>query len=98
MDDSTPPPSAYLLRPLVTVEILVLGVMLAGFRQLLWLRLGIDMAVGASFLRGLRVFRLAIRGCGANQKTAQQYDSGQCDFPMEHDASTHEVAITAPST
>src|SRR6476660_4094047 len=97
MDDSTPPPSMYLLRLRVTVETFVLGVVLTCLSQLLRLGFGIDVAKRARLLRGLRVFRFAIRGRGANQKTAQQNDCGQGYFPMGHDASTHEIAITAPS-
>src|SRR5664280_678576 len=92
MDDSTPPPSQYLLLLLVTVEVLVFGEILAGFGQFLGLRLGIDVAERAGLLRGLHVFRLAIRGRSANQETARQYDCGQCDFQMEHDASSAEVS------
>src|SRR6185369_13158841 len=87
MDDSTPPPSGYLLLLLVTVEVLVFREILAGFGQLLGLGFGIDVADRAGLLRGLRVFRFAIRGRGTNQETAQQDDSGQCDFQVGHDAS-----------
>src|ERR1035441_8392167 len=90
MGDSTPTPFQYLLLLLVTVEVLVFGEILAGFGQFLGLCLGIDMAVRAGLLRGLHVFRLAIRAGGTNQKTAQQYDSGQGDFQVGHDASNLE--------
>jgi hypothetical protein len=50
------------------------------------------VAVVAGFLRGLHVFRLAIRGGGAKQETAKQYGSRQGDFPMGHDASSVEVS------
>src|SRR5438552_11063478 len=76
----------------VAVEALVFGVILTCLSQLLRLRLGIDVAKRARLLRGLRVIRLAIRGRGTNQKTAQQNDCGQGDFPMGHDASTPEVS------
>src|ERR1019366_4808263 len=92
MDDSTPPPSENLLLLLVTVQVLVFGEILAGFGQFLGLRLGIDVAERAGLLRGLDVLRLAIRGRGANQETARQYDCGQCDFQMEHDASGVKVS------
>src|ERR1017187_7144193 len=90
MDDSTPPPSEQLLLLLVTVQALMFGIILAGFGQLLGFRLGIDVAVRACLLRGLHVFRLAIRTRGANQETAQQYGGGQGDFQMGHDASSAE--------
>src|SRR5258708_3824364 len=97
MGDSTPPPSVYLLLLRVAVEALVFGEILAGFGQFLGLRLGINVAVRAGFLCRLNVFRLAIRGRRTNQETAQQYDSGQYDFQMGHDASNPEVAIAAPT-
>src|ERR1039457_1899022 len=87
MNDSTPLAPDYLLLLRVTVQVLVFFEILAGLRQFLGLRLGIDVAERAGLLRGLHVFRLAIRARGANQETARQYDCGQCDFQMEHDAS-----------
>src|ERR1035441_8039027 len=92
MDDSTPPPFEYLLLLLITVEVLVFGEILAGFGQFLGLCLGIDVGVSASFLSVLHVFRLAIRGRGTNQKTAQQYDSGQRNFQVGHGASKKGVS------
>src|SRR3954469_24782445 len=71
MTGSTPPPFLELLLFLIAVEGLVLGKVLTGVGEFLGLRLGIDMAYGAGFLCGLCVFRLAIRGRGTNQKTAQ---------------------------
>src|ERR1017187_10082221 len=92
MDDSTPLARDYLLLLLVTVQALVFGEILAGFGQLLGFRLGIDVAVRTGLLRGLHVFRLAKRGGGAKQETAQQYNSGQGDFQMGHGASSVEVS------
>src|SRR4029077_16982570 len=88
MVDSTPLPGNGLLLVAIAVETLMLGKILAGFGQLFRLGLGIDVAKSARLLRGLHVFRLAVRGRRANQETAQQNDSGQSNFQMGHGAST----------
>src|ERR1035438_3218894 len=79
----------------VAVQGLILPVILAGVGQVLvhGVLIGWDVllvAVSASFLSSLHVFRFAIRGRGANQETAQQNDSGQSNFPMGHDASARK--------
>src|ERR1035437_302047 len=46
----------------------------------------------SEYLPLLRVFRFATRGCGTNQETTRQCDSGQCDSHMGHDASSSKVS------
>src|SRR5690348_5620685 len=77
------PPRLFLV--LIAVQALVLLEVLAGVFQLLRSLLRIDVAVGAGFLRRLRVFRLAVRRRRADQETAQQNDSGHCEFQMGHE-------------
>src|ERR1035441_4014745 len=95
MHDSTPPPS---IEPLLLLDVavqgLILPVVLAGVGQVLihgvLISHGFLVAVSALLLSSRHVFRFAIRGRGANQETAQQYDSGQNNFPMGHDASARK--------
>src|ERR1041385_1986366 len=79
-----------LLLLLVAVEILVLGVVLAGLGEFFRLGLLVHVAGCAGLLGCLGVLGLPVGGSGADQKTAQQNDSGQCNFQMGHDASNRQ--------
>src|ERR1039458_7289089 len=80
------------LLPLVSVKRFMLGIVLAGVGQVLghhaFVGHGLLMAIGASLLGGFHVLLFTERSRRAHQESAQQYGSGQNNFPMGHITST----------